>query len=209
MVGARVTSLEALVEFRAALATFLERARSAVGSLRQETHRTLLWLEQEQPRYWAEEVRRAFDRVAAARGAYDACRLRTVAGHRSACIEEQQALRKAQRRVEYCQSQVDVVRRWSQTARDQGDEFFGKIGPLERMLEHEVPLMIALMERMIDSIEAYVAVGAATEGDLLESRAGVGAQDAAGEVKSAESPVDAEAEASASRQSGQQPSAEC
>jgi hypothetical protein len=33
MAGARVTSLEALVDFRAALVTFRERGLSAVGSL--------------------------------------------------------------------------------------------------------------------------------------------------------------------------------
>ena len=169
MAGAKVTSLESLVEFRAALATFLERARSGVGSLRQETQRTLLWLEQEQPRYWGVEIRRAFDRVAMARTAYDSCRMRTVARHRPACIEEQQALRKAQRRLEYCQGQLEVVRRWSQKARDQGDEFFSKLGPLERALDHDLPLMIAQMERMIQSIEAYVAVGEAAEGDSLRN----------------------------------------
>jgi hypothetical protein len=166
MAGARVTSLEALVDFRTALVTFRERGLSAVGSLGVESRRTLIWLEQEQPRYWAEEVRRGYDRVAAARQAYNACRLRTVAGHRSACLEEQQELRKAQRRLEYCQEQVNVVRQWSQRAREQADEFFGKVNPLERSLDHEVPLLIAALERMILSIEAYVAVGETTEGVL-------------------------------------------
>jgi len=166
MPGARVTSLQALMDFRAAVVTFLERARAGVGSLRQETQRTLLWLEQEQPRYWNEEVRRGFDRVAAARTAYESCRMRTVAGHRSACIEEQQALRKAKQRLEYCQSQQEVVRRWGQRARDQADEFFGRIGPLERLLDNDVPQLVAQLARLIESIEAYVAVGEHTEGDL-------------------------------------------
>jgi hypothetical protein len=166
MPEARVTSFEALVDFRAATATFLERAQAGVGSLRHETQRTLLWLEQEQPRYWAEEVRRSFDRVAAARTAYETCRLRTVAGHRSACIEEQQALRKAKHRLEYCQSQQDVVRQWGQRARDQADEFFGKLGPLERMLDHDLPLLIGELARRIQSLEAYVATHEPTEGEL-------------------------------------------
>jgi len=165
MPGARVHSLDALVDFRAAVSTFLERGVAAVGSLRHETQRTLLWLEQEQPRHWAEEVRRSFDKVAAARVAYDACRLRTVAGHRSACIEEQHALRRAKRRLEYCQEQQEVVRRWGQRARDQADEFFGRIGPLERMLDHDVPLLKVTLEQMAQSIEAYMAVSTQMEGE--------------------------------------------
>jgi hypothetical protein len=191
MAGARVSSIDALVEFRASLATFLERAQAAVGSLRQEAQRTLLWLEQEQPRYWSEEVRRSFDRVAAARTAYETCRLRTVAGHRPACIEEQQALRKAQRRLAYCQEQQDVVRRWSQKARDQADEFFGKIGPLERTLDRDLPSMIAAMERMVGSIEAYAAVAGSTEGQLVAPRDSIPGRDSsAAESVAVDRPVE-------------------
>jgi hypothetical protein len=165
MPAANVRSMEALVHFRAAVAAFQDRAVAAVGSLRQETLRTLLWLEQELPRYWAEEVRRGFDRVAQARSAYESCRMKTVAGHRSACLEELQALRKAQRRLEYCQEQVEVVRRWSQRARDQADEFFGKIAPLERSLDQDLPRFLADLEQMIGALEAYLAIDSGTSAE--------------------------------------------
>lgn len=162
--GAQVWTLDALVEFRAALIVFLERAAGACGSLRQEVQRTMIWLEQEQPRYWQEQVRRAFDRVAGARTALETCRLRTVAGRRPACIEEQVALRRAKERLEYCQGQVEVTRRWAIKARDQSEEFMGRIGPLERALEYEVPQMLAALERMIAAIEAYADVQRPLEG---------------------------------------------
>ncbi len=162
MPSARVTSIDALVAFRAAVVAFLERGPAALGSLRQETHRTMMWLEQEQPRYWQEELRRGYDRVASARTALDTCRMRTVAGHRSACIEEQVALRKAKARVEYCQQQVEVTRRWAIRAREEADEFLGKMAPLDRSFQQEVPNMVAILERMILAIEAYQDVA----GDL-------------------------------------------
>lgn len=174
MPSARVTSLDAIVAFRAAVATFLDRGPAALGSLRQETHRTMLWLEQEQPRYWQEQLCRGYDKVATARSALDACRLRTVAGHRSACIEEQVALRKAKARVDYCLEQVEVTRRWAIRAREEADEFLGKIGPLDRAFEQDVPTMIAVLERMILAIEAYqdvttdVAVAAPAETTAVE-----------------------------------------
>lgn len=167
MSGAKVHSLDALVQFRAAVAAFQERALAAVGSLRQETLRTLLWLEQEQPHYWAEQVRRGFDRVAEARTAYESCRLRTVAGHRSACLEELQALRKAQQRLAYCQEQVEVVRRWSQRARDQADEFFGQLGPLERSLDQDLPRLLATLEQMLLALEAYLSIKTADSSSAL------------------------------------------
>ncbi len=158
MSAAHVTELDSLVAFRAALIVFAERADSALGSLRQECRRTLMWLEQERPRYWQDQIRRGYDKIGTARSAYDACRMRTVAGHRSACLEEQQALRKAQARVAYCQEQEVVTRRATFRAQEQAEEFTGQLGPLERTLEHDLPQMIGALERMILAIEAYHAV---------------------------------------------------
>jgi len=60
---------------------------------------------------------------------------------------------------------LEVVRRWSHQAGDQVNEFFGKLNPLERMLEDDVLQMIALLERMILSIEAYAAETRSLEGE--------------------------------------------
>ncbi len=165
MPSARVTNIDAIVAFRAAVVSFLDRGPAALGSLRQETHRTMLWLEQEQPRYWQEQLRRGYDKIASARSNLDACRMKTVAGHRSACIEEQVALRKAKARVDYCLEQVDITRRWALRAREQADEFLGKIAPLDRDFDQEVPKMIAVLEQMILAIEAYQDVTRAIESD--------------------------------------------
>jgi hypothetical protein len=163
MSSAQVRSTEALIALRGGIIAFRERALAAVGSLRQETQRTVRWLEQEQPHYWQHQERIGYDRVASCRVAYDTCRMRTIAGHRSACIEEQVALRRAKTRLEYVQQQREVVRRWSAIAGDQANEFFGKMNPLERMLEHDVVQMIAAVDRMVQAIEAYA--GAAPTDD--------------------------------------------
>lgn len=158
MPGANVGSAQALIEFRAALIQFQERAEAALGSLRQESQRTMRWLTQDQPHYWQTQLRRGFDHVAETRVALETCRMRTVAGHRSACIEEQVAHRKAKARLEYVQQQIDVVRRWGVKAGDETNEFLGKLGPLERSLDQELPQMIAALGHMVDAIEAYAMV---------------------------------------------------
>ena len=163
MSGARVQSTESLLQVRAALIQFAERSQGALASLRQETRQTLRWLQDEQPQYWQMELRRSFDRVASCRVSYETCRMRTIAGHRSACIEEKVALQRAQRRLEYVQEQINVTRRWGIQAADQANEFFGKIGPLERSLDYEIPAMLAALERMLSAIEAYAGNDADSE----------------------------------------------
>lgn len=156
MPSARVESTEGLIDLRSALVQFGERTQGALSSLRQEARRTLRWLQDEQPQYWQAELRRAFDQVASTRIAYETCRMRTVAGHRSACIEEKVAHQRAQRRLEYVQQQIDVTRQWAIRASDQSNEFFGKLGPLERAVDYDVPRMIAFLEQLLAAIDAYV-----------------------------------------------------
>ncbi len=161
MAGANVQTSEALEDVRAALIQFAERAVAALASLRQEARSTLRWLHDEQPHYWQAELRRGFDRVATTRAAYETCRMRTIAGHRSACIEEKVAAQRAQRRLEYVQQQIEVTKRWSIRADEQGNEFFSRLGPLERTLDEEIPAMLAVLERMLTAIEAYNSTAAA------------------------------------------------
>lgn len=155
MPGARVQSSDSLSDVRGALLQFAERSQAALASLRQEARHVVRWLQEEQPQYWQHELRRAFDRVASTRIAYETCRMRTIAGHRSACIEEKVDHQKALRRLEYVQQQVDVTRKWGLRAADQTDEFFSKLGPLERTIDYEVPKMVAQLEQLLLALEAY------------------------------------------------------
>lgn len=155
---ANVRSLDALRDVRLALIAFQERASSALGSLRSRIDRTQQWLEQDRPIYWAEQERRAYDGVASARVAHDTCRLRTVGGRHPECIEEKVALQRAKARLEYCQQKVITVRRWVIEAGRQADDYRGRVGPLQRLLEEDIPKVLARVSRMIDALEAYAEV---------------------------------------------------
>lgn len=155
---ANVRSLDALRDVRLALIAFQERASSALGSLRSRIDRTQQWLEQDRPIYWAEQERRAYDGVASARVAHDTCRLRTVGGRHPECIEEKVGLQRAKARLEYCQQKVITVRRWVIEAGRQADDYRGRVGPLQRLLEEDIPKVLARVSRMIDALEAYAEV---------------------------------------------------
>lgn len=156
---ANVQSLDALRDVRLALILFQERAISAMGSLRTKIDRTRAWLEQDRPLYWRDQERNAYDRVATARVAYDTCRLRTVGGRHPECIEEKVALQRAKARLEYCQQKVDIVRRVTVEVGQQSDDYRGRSGLLQRLLDEDIPKVLAMLSRMIDAIDAYAAVG--------------------------------------------------
>lgn len=160
---ANVQSLDALRDVRVALILFQERASAALGSLRTKIDRTRAWLEQDRPLYWRDQERKAYDRVASARVAFDMCRLRTVGGRHPECVEEKVALQRAKARLEYCQNKVDVVRRVNVEVGQQSDDYRGRSGPLQRLLDEDIPNVLAMLSRMIEAIEAYAAVGVLSE----------------------------------------------
>ena len=163
--NANVRSLDALRDVRLALIAFRERASSALGSVRSKIDRTRAWLEQDRPIYWAEQERRAYDGGATARVGYETCKLRTVAGRHPECIEEKIALQKAKARLEYCQQKIVTVRRWVIEAGRQSDDYRGRAGALQRLLEEDIPNVLARVSRMIDALEAYAEVGSVSGGE--------------------------------------------
>ena len=159
--NANVQSLDALRDMRLSLIAFAERAASALGELRSKIDRTMAWLQQDRPMYWREQERRAYDGVASTRIAYETCRMRTVGGRHSECIEEKIAFAKAKVRLEFCKHKIEVVQQWTIKAAGQVDEYRGRSGLLQRRVDEEIPNVVAMLSRMIDALEAYAEIRSA------------------------------------------------
>ena len=153
--SANVHSVDAIKDVRNALIRFQERATTAMGDLRQKVDRTVAWLELDRPNYWQDQERRTYDLVASTRVALETCKLRTVAGRRSDCIEEKKAFERAKIRMEYVREKQQAVRKWMVQAGKEANEYRSRTSNFLRSLENDVPLMIAQLGRMIDAIERY------------------------------------------------------
>jgi hypothetical protein len=158
--SANVRSLDALRVFKAALDKFAEGAGNGLLALQMELDRAVDWIEHDRPKYWARQVQIGYHKVAEARTALATCRARRVAGRPLACLDEKIALRKAQQRLAHAEEMVKVVNRWRNKLRHESNEYRGRIGQLQRCLESDLPRMLAMLERMSSSLEAYVSVAA-------------------------------------------------
>ena len=78
--AARVTSIDAIREFRAALLEFAHDARDALSAVDLETRRALEWVLERQPAYWHQQVRLGHDRVLEARNDLHRCRASPLPG---------------------------------------------------------------------------------------------------------------------------------
>ncbi|MCA8992354.1 MAG: hypothetical protein KDA88_10265 [Planctomycetaceae bacterium] len=155
---ANIRDIQVVREFRAAILEFIDEANSALEVMAMELQRAMAWVEQDRPHYWTNQIRRGFDQVAETRTSLNRCKMRTVAGQRSSCIEEKQAYEKAKQRLQHCQEQIETVKRWSVKLRHEGDEFRGRLAGLRRLIETEMPKACALLEKTAEILEAYADI---------------------------------------------------
>lgn len=155
---ATVRSIPALRDLKQAVVKFQHETQSGLDAAQMEVHRVLAWIEQDRPAYWQAQLRRAFEGLAAARTALTTCQMRTVGGHRPACIEEKQAYEKAKRRLEHCQLQLRKVQQWAIKLQREADEFRARLSAARRLVEQELPSAAALLDRSLDALEAYAEI---------------------------------------------------
>jgi hypothetical protein len=167
---AKVLSIPALRELRVAIIRFQQEAQGGLESAQMDLHKLIAWIEQDRPAYWQAQTRRAFDQVAATRAALASCQMRTVGGHRPACIEEKQAHAKAKRRLEECHEKLKRVQQWAVKLQREVDEFRARIAAARRLVENGLPVALATLDRQIEALESYAEVAAPAEENKSEIR---------------------------------------
>ena len=159
---ARVDSIQALGEFRAGLWKFADVVQSALSEADADLRRTTVWLERDRSAYWKKQLEQRAEAVHQAKLALDHKRLyKTPTGGRYSIVEEQKALARARRRLEEAEQKTAAVARWRRRLEKESFEYRAQVQPLARLVETEVPKAVARLDRLVASLEAYVAVSAA------------------------------------------------
>ena len=172
----QVTSIEAVKEFAPSLAFMQEELKGVLSSVQIEMQRALGWIEQDRPRYWQTQLKRAFDKVAETRTALTSCQMRTVAGRHPSCIEEKVAHTAAKRHLEFCQDQIELVKKWGVKLHHEADELRGRLAGVQRLAESDLTKSLALLANIIESLERYAGVfaGPLNEGEIAPPQAEAG-----------------------------------
>lgn len=152
---ARVASLEALTDFRAALCAFGEDAKEILASVQMAIQRTQDFVD-DQARLWQTEVRRGEDAVAAAKTELARRKMMRVGDRAPDCVEQEKALRQALARLEHAREKLVISRRWAPALKREVDEYNGPARRLANFLETEQAQALALLRQKLDALEAYV-----------------------------------------------------
>jgi hypothetical protein len=169
---AKVTSIDAIRAFSAAIQVFAEEAAAALDYLDLQVKRAQQWIGHDQKQYWTLEVKKGWDRVAQARAELERClTFRKAGDHQPGCIDEKKALQRVQRRLRIAEEKVQAVRRWEHVIDRHVLDLTGSNAQMSDWIHAELPKALAALERMAGALESYVAVDVASEGSEKTSAA--------------------------------------
>jgi len=156
--AARVTSIDAVREFRAALLVFLHDARDALLSVELENRRALEWISDGQPNFWRNEIRRGEEAVLRAKDDLHRCRASPLPGGGvPSCMEERKALERAQNRLVHARDKAETTKRWSRTVQHEITEYTGRANQLHGTLDADMPEAVKFLDRALASLDAYAS----------------------------------------------------
>lgn len=154
--SARVQSTEAIKHFRAKLIKFAEHAKAALGDTDAELLRAGTWLRQDRQTYWKMEYRKRAEAFQRARSALNEKKLyKSATGDRQSTVEEEKAFALAKRRLEEAESKVAAVKAWLRKLEDERFLYKAQSQRMARAAEMDVPRAVAMLDRVLDSLDAY------------------------------------------------------
>ena len=159
--GARVDSIDALKVFRVALVKFGEEANAALASAEAELQRTVGWLERDQMSYWTFQLRKRQEGLSRAQ---EALRQKKIfpdaAGRFPTPVEEEKAVRKWKAAVEEAELKLANCRKYARLLQKAIMDYKGGVQRFAADVQVETPNAVARLDRMVEKLEAYVALNA-------------------------------------------------
>ena len=155
---ARVTSIDAIREFKAALEVYQETVADCLDSLAIEVRRGLDWFQSDRMSYWPAQVRESSDCLTEAQNALERKQLTFGTNERPSATEEKQAVENAKRRRQYCEQRLANSKRWLRVISHDAEEFKGLIAKVNNLTTSDLPQAIATLERLASALDKYTRV---------------------------------------------------
>lgn len=161
--AARITSVDALNRFKAALAEFTDNARLALRNADGDVSRLRWWVEREQAEHWKRQLKVRQRKLAEAKSELYRAKLQS-SDSRASTVIERKAVERAEHAIREAEHKLERVKYWTRTIDREMMIFRGQTSSLGGMLERDMPKAIARLNRMMDALEKYVKLQAPTDG---------------------------------------------
>ncbi|MGN6555371.1 MAG: hypothetical protein ACTHLW_16825 [Verrucomicrobiota bacterium] len=161
---AHVTSVEAIAAFRSRLIIYLNQARTALEEVSNEVLRTRQWLQNDQRRYWEDQIRHRQKKFERAQSELSSARMSKL---QEASVPQQMEVRKTREALQNAQTKLGVLKRWDRDLEDRTEPLLRQANQLQHSLTTDLPRAIVYLTQVIKTLDAYT--GVAVPGSMLES----------------------------------------
>ena len=155
--NARVLDITAIERFKAGLAEFGETVKIGLYEADNEIERAMIWLERDRIPHWRRQMQVRNEEVATAKSALFRKQMQgNDKDGRPSVVDEKIALERAKHRLKNADERHRACRSWRNRLGQEFAIFKGHVQGLAAVAEREVPETIALMDRMLVNLEAYI-----------------------------------------------------
>ena len=154
---AKITSVEAIELFRAALIVFTSHARPALEEISSEMTRTRLWLENDQRRFWENERRMRSKKMEQAQQELFTARLSDFQETTSLL---QMTFNRAQRAVRDAEEKLLRLKKWDRELDNRSAPLLKEVEQMHSFLTSEIPRAIAYLSQVVRALDAYTDASA-------------------------------------------------
>lgn len=152
---ARITSVEALDDFRASLIVYLTKVRPALEEISSDVLRIRMWLENDQRMHWENQIRQRRKKLEQAEQALFSARMATL---REATDAETAAVHRAKRAMEEAEAKLRKVKQWSRDFDSRVEPLAKQLDQLRNMLTIDMPHAVAYLAQVIKTLSDYTGM---------------------------------------------------
>jgi hypothetical protein len=156
---AKVTSLEAIESFRAKLIVYRDKAARVLDEVSDEVTRTRVWLEQERPAFWQNQIRRGARELEAAQQELFSAQL---SGLRDAAFGQQATVQRLRRQIREMEDKLKVVKQWQRQFDTRVESPARQVEKLRHFLGHDVNRALAYLHDTVKNLTAYAELNPPT-----------------------------------------------
>jgi len=153
---AKITSVEAIETFRAALILYLSQARPALEEVSAELIRTKTWLQNDQRRTWETELRKRQKKMEEAQQELFSARLSSFQETTSLQV---MAVQRWQRGVREAEEKIARLKKWDRELENRSEPLLKQAEQFQTFLTTELPKAIAYLSETVKILEAYADTG--------------------------------------------------
>jgi hypothetical protein len=155
---AKVTSLEAIEDFRARLIIYRDKAGRVLDEVSDGVIRTRLWLETDRPAHWEGQIRRLTRELEQRQQELFSAQL---SGLGEASYMQRAAVQKARRAIRAAEEKMHAVKNWHRQFDHKVEPAARQVEKLRHSLGHELGRAVAWINEVTRTLGAYAELSPA------------------------------------------------